>query len=274
MSTTTATATPPTTAPHPASRASGASALQQSLTLAWRNVVKIHHQPEALMDVSLQPIIFTVLFVFVFGGAIAGDWHDYLTYLVPGILVQTLMFATGGIGVALNNDISKGVFDRFRSLPIARSAPLVGAVVADVVRYLTSIVVLLAFVSALGFRTTEGLPAALLAVLVAIAFAMCLSWLFVWIGLTVRSAGAVQGIGFLAMFPLVFGSSALVAVDTLPGWLQAFTRNNPVTHLIDTIRGLLLGGPVAEPLAWTAGWAALLLVVFVPLAMRAYRRRV
>jgi oleandomycin transport system permease protein len=274
MSTTTATATPPATAPRPASRASSASALQQSLTLAWRNVVKIRHQPEALMDVSLQPIIFTVLFVFVFGGAIAGDWHDYLTYLVPGILVQTLMFATGGIGVALNNDITKGVFDRFRSLPIARSAPLVGAVVADVVRYLTSIVVLFAFVSALGFRTTEGLPAALLAVLVAIAFAMCLSWLFVWIGLVVRSAGAVQGIGFLAMFPLVFGSSALVAVDTLPGWLQAFTRNNPVTHLIDTIRGLLLGGPVAEPLAWTAGWAALLLVVFVPLAMRAYRRRV
>jgi oleandomycin transport system permease protein len=271
---TTTTATPPTTAPRPAARSTSSSALQQSLTLAWRNVVKIRHQPEALMDVSLQPIIFTVLFVFVFGGAISGDWHDYLTYLVPGIMAQTLMFATQAIGVALNNDISKGVFDRFRSLPIARSAPLVGAVVADVVRYVTSIAVLLAFVTALGFRTTEGLPAVLLAVLVAIAFALCLSWVFVWIGLTVRSAGAVQGIGFLAMFPLTFGSSALVSVDTLPGWLQGFTRNNPVTHLIDTIRGLLLGGPVAEPLAWTAGWSALLLVVFVPLAMRAYRRRV
>jgi oleandomycin transport system permease protein len=271
---TTATATPRTTAPRPATRATSSSALQQSLTLAWRNVVRIRHQPEALMDVSLQPIIFTVLFVFVFGGAIAGDWHDYLTYLVPGILVQTLMFATGGIGVALNNDITKGVFDRFRSLPIARSAPLVGAVFADVVRYLTSIVVLLAFASALGFRTTQGLPKAALAVLVGIGFAMCLSWVFVWIGLTVRSAGAVQGVGFLATFPLTFGSTALVSADTLPGWLQAFTRNNPVTHLIDTVRGLLLGGPVAEPLAWTAGWAALLLVVFVPLAMRAYRRRV
>jgi oleandomycin transport system permease protein len=249
-------------------------ALQQSLTLAWRNVVKIRKQPEALMDVSLQPIIFTVLFVFVFGGAIAGDWRDYLTYLVPGILVQTLMFATQGIGVALNNDIAKGVFDRFRSLPIARSAPLVGAVLSDVVRYVTSMTVLLAFAVALGFRTTQGLPAAALAVLVALAFAMCLSWVFVWIGLTVRSAGAVQGVGFLATFPLTFGSTALVQADTLPGWLQAFTRNNPVTHLIDTVRGLLLGGPVAEPLAWTAGWAALLLVVFVPLAMRAYRRRV
>jgi len=249
-------------------------ALQQSLTLAWRNVVKIRHQPEALMDVSLQPIIFTVLFVFVFGGAIAGDWHDYLTYLVPGILVQTLMFATGGIGVALNNDIAKGVFDRFRSLPIARSAPLVGAVLADVVRFVTAIGVLLAFTALLGFRTTQGLPAAVLAVLVAIGFAMCLSWVFVWIGLTVRSAGAVQGVGFLATFPLTFGSTALVSADTLPGWLAAFTRNNPVTHVIDTVRGLLLGGPVAEPLLWTAGWSALLLAVFVPLAMRAYRRRV
>lgn len=249
-------------------------AIQQSLTLAWRNVVKIRHQPEALMDVSLQPIIFTVLFVFVFGGAIAGDWRDYLTYLVPGILVQTLMFATQGIGVSLNNDIAKGVFDRFRSLPIARSAPLVGAVMADVVRYVTSIGVLLGFAALLGFRTTQGLPSALLAVLVAIGFAMCLSWVFVWIGLTVRSAGAVQGVGFLATFPLTFGSTALVQADTLPGWLQAFTRNNPVTHLIDTVRGLLLGGPVAEPLLWTAGWSALLLAVFVPLAMRSYRRRV
>lgn len=264
----------PTRTPRPAAPQRHSSALQQSLTLAWRNVVKIRRQPEALMDVSLQPIIFTVLFVFVFGGAIAGDWHDYLTYLVPGILVQTLMFATGGIGVALNNDISKGVFDRFRSLPIARSAPLVGAVFADVVRYVTASVVLLAFAAALGFRTTQGVPAAVLAVLVGIGFAMCLSWVFVWIGLKVRSAGAVQGVGFLATFPLTFGSTALVQADTLPGWLQAFTKNNPVTHLIDAVRGLLLGGPVAEPLAWTAGWGALLLVVFVPLAMRAYRRRV
>jgi oleandomycin transport system permease protein len=268
------TLTPPrTTAPLP-TRATSGNALQQSLTLAWRNVVKIRRQPEALMDVSLQPIIFTVLFVFVFGGAIAGDWHAYLTYLVPGILVQTLMFATGGIGVALNNDISKGVFDRFRSLPIARSAPLIGAVFADVVRYLTAAVVLFAFTLVLGFRTTQGPAAAVLAVLVGIGFAMCLSWVFVWIGLKVRSAGAVQGVGFLATFPLTFGSTALVQADTLPGWLQAFTKNNPVTHLIDTVRGLLLGGPVAEPLAWTAGWGALLLAVFVPLAMRAYRRRV
>ena len=271
MSTLTA---PEPTATRPPDRAPGGNAVSQALTLAWRNVVKIRRQPEALMDVTLQPIIFTTLFVFVFGGAISGDWHDYLTYLVPGILVQTLLFATQGIGVALNNDIAKGVFDRFRSLPIARSAPLVGAVLSDVVRYVTSIGVLLVFACALGFRTTQGLPEAALAVLVAIGFAMCLSWVFVWIGLVVRTAGAVQGIGFLATFPLTFGSTALVSAGTLPGWLQAFTENNPVTHLIDVVRGLLLGGPVAEPLAWTAGWGALLLVVFVPLAMRAYRRRV
>ena len=265
---------PPAAAPRPATRRRGSSALQQSLTLAWRNVVKIRHQPEALADVTFQPIVFVVLFVFVLGGAIAGDWHDYLTYLVPGVLVQGLVIAAGGIGVALNNDISKGVFDRFRSLPIARSAPLVGAVFADVVRYVVSTAILLAFSTSLGFRTTEGLASAALAVLVAIAFAMCVSWVFVWIGLIVRSAGSVQGIGFLVMFPLTFGSTAFVAADTLPSWLRGFTENNPVTHLVDVVRGLLLGGPVAEPLAWTAAWAGLLLVVFVPLAMRAYRRRV
>jgi oleandomycin transport system permease protein len=264
----------PTSTPRPAARQAGGSAVQQSLTLAWRNVVKIRHAPEALADVTFQPIIFTVLFVFVLGGAIAGDWHDYLTYLVPGILVQGLLFAAGGIGVALNNDITKGVFDRFRSLPIARSAPLVGAVLADVVRYVVSTTILLAFTASLGFRVTEGLAAAALACVIAILFAMCLSWVFVWIGLIVRSAAAVQGIGFLVMFPLTFGSSALVQQDTLPGWLQAFTEHNPVTHLVEVVRGLMHGGAVAEPLAWTAGWAAVLLGVFVPLAMRAYRRRV
>jgi oleandomycin transport system permease protein len=252
----------PTSTPRPAARQAGGSAVQQSLTLAWRNVVKIRHAPEALADVTFQPIIFTVLFVFVLGGAIAGDWRDYLTYLVPGILVQGLLFAAGGIGVALNNDITKGVFDRFRSLPIARSAPLVGAVLADVVRYVVSTTILLAFTASLGFRVTEGLAAAALACVIAILFAMCLSWVFVWIGLIVRSAAAVQGIGFL------------VQQDTLPGWLQAFTEHNPVTHLVEVVRGLMHGGAVAEPLAWTAGWAAVLLGVFVPLAMRAYRRRV
>ncbi|WP_369138976.1 ABC transporter permease [Modestobacter versicolor] len=271
MTTLTERPAPPRRPDAPQRRTSG---LQQSLTLAWRNVVKIRHQPEALADVTFQPIVFVVLFVFVLGGAIAGDWRDYLTYLVPGIMVQGLVIAAGGIGVALNNDIAKGVFDRFRSLPIARSAPLVGAVFADVVRYLVSTGILLAFTACLGFRPTEGVAAAALAVVVAIAFAMCVSWVFVWIGLVVRSAGSVQGIGFLVMFPLTFGSTAFVQADTLPGWLQGFTENNPVTHLVDVVRGLLLGGPVAEPLAWTAGWAALLLVVFVPLAMRAYRRRV
>jgi oleandomycin transport system permease protein len=249
-------------------------ALRHSLVLAKRNLIGVMRNPEALLDVTLQPMIFIAMFTYIFGGAIAnGSQHDYLQYLLPGVLAQSIAFGAVAIGVNLNTDISKGVFDRFRSLPISRSAPLVGAVLADIVRYALLATVTLGFGYILGFRATTSPFEVLAAVAIAIAFALCLSWASVFIGMVARTPGSVQGIVFLIMFPLTFGTSTFVPVDTMPGWLQSFTDVNPLTHLIGTLRGLMLGGPVQTHLLWTLLSMVVLLAVFVPLALRAYRRR-
>jgi oleandomycin transport system permease protein len=248
--------------------------LRHSIVLARRNLIGVMRNPEALLDVTLQPIIFIALFTYIFGGALAhGSQHDYLQYLLPGILAQTIAFGAVAIGVNLNSDIEKGVFDRFRSLPIARAAPLVGSVLADVVRYALLCFVTLGFGYVLGFRAATSPFEVAAACLIAIAFALCLSWVSVLIGMYARTPGSVQGIVFLVMFPLTFGTSTFVPVNTLPGWLQSFTDVNPMTHLVGTLRGLMLGGPVQAHLLWTQQWMAILLAVFVPLALRAYGRR-
>jgi oleandomycin transport system permease protein len=175
--------------------------------------------------------------------------------------------------VALNDDFAKGVFDRFRSLPIARVAPLVGAVLGDAVRYLVSIVILMGTGFVLGFRFGNGVGYGLLACLLMLAFALAMCWIWVWLGLTLRTAQGVQGIAFLVMFPLTFGSNVFVETDTLPGFLQAFVDVNPVKYLVDTMRGLMLGGEIQRPLLITLAWMVGLVAVFAPLAIRAYRRR-
>ena len=260
---------------HAARRTNPLAWMQQSLTLAWRNVIRIRQNPEALADVTFQPIIFLVLFLFVFGGAIAqgGGWRDYLPYLLPGLLVQTVVFSTMGTGVALNDDFAKGVFDRFRSLPIARVAPLVGAVLGDAVRYTLSIVILMGTGFALGFRFQNGVGYGLLALVIVLAFALSMCWIWVWLGLSLKTAQGVQGVAFLVMFPLTFGSNVFVQTDTLPGFLQAFVKVNPVKYLVDTMRGLMLGGDIQRPLLITLAWMVGLVAVFAPLAIRAYRRR-
>lgn len=248
--------------------------IRHSTVLAKRTLVGVVRTPEALIDVTLQPIIFIALFTYVFGGAIAhGSQHDYLQYLLPGVLAQTIAFGAIAIGVNLNSDIEKGVFDRFRSLPIARAAPLVGAVMADVVRYTLLCVVTLGFGYVLGFRVQTDVFQAVAAVVLAISFALCLSWIAVYVGMIARTSGAVQGILMMGLFPLTFGTSIFVPQSTLPGWLQSVTKVNPLTHLVEALRGLLLGGPVATDVLWTLGWMAALLAVFVPLALRAYGRR-
>jgi oleandomycin transport system permease protein len=250
-----------------------ARTIRHSVALARRGLLKTWRTPEALIDVTVQPVIFLVLFVYLFGGAITGSTHDYLQFVLPGLLVQSILFGSVAIGVNLNTDITKGVFDRFRSLPIARSAPLVGAVLADVIRYVILSVVLLTAGSLLGFRIATSAPSALAACLLAIGFALCLCWVSVFIGLVARTSGAVQGILFLTMFPLTFGSNVFVQTTTLPGWLQSFVRVNPATHLTSAVRGLMLGGPVAAPVLWTLLWMAGILAVFFPLAVRRYRIR-
>ena len=248
--------------------------LRHSGTLAVRSLIKTRRTPEALIDVTVQPVIFLLLFTYIFGGAISGgSTHDYLQFLVPGLLGQTIALAGVALGQNLNADIEKGVFDRFRSLPIARSAPLVGAVLADVVRYVLVCVMTLGFGMILGFRVHHGALAAFAAIMLAIAFALCFCWISVWVGMKVRTSGSVQGIMFLLVLPLSFGSSTFVNPATMPGWLQAFVKVNPLTQLVDVTRGLMVSGPVARPLLWTFCWMAGLLVVFVPLALRAYRKR-
>lgn len=245
--------------------------LRHSLTLAARSILKVRRTPEQLIDVTLQPIIFLLLFVYIFGGAIAGSTHDYLQYVLPAIMVQTVVFSSMSIGVNLNTDITKGVFDRFRSLPIPRAAPLVGAVLGDMVRYLVSVVVLMSFGSLLGFRVQTNPLSAIAGCALVVGFALCLCWVSVYLGMLLRSGGAVQGIGFLVIFPLTFGSNIFVPTSTMPGWLQAWVNVNPITHLVEAVRGLMLGGPVATPVLQTVGWGLLILTVFAPLAVRAYR---
>ncbi len=247
--------------------------VRHSLILAGRAITKIRRTPEQLLDVTLQPILFTTVFVYLFGGAITGSTHDYLQFVLPALMLQTLLFSSVSIGVNLNTDIEKGIFDRFRSLPIARAAPLVGAVLGDVVRFLVSIVVELTFGYIIGFRVTTNPLLALAGCLLALGFTMALSWVFVWLGLILRTSGSVQGFGFMFMFPLTFGSNMLVQASTLPSWLQHWVTINPVSHLTDAVRALMVGGPTAGPVIWSLVWGAGIVLVFAPLAVRAYRRR-
>jgi oleandomycin transport system permease protein len=251
-----------------------ARTLRHAFALAKRNLIKTSRTPEQLIDVTLQPVIFLLLFVYVFGGAISGgSRHDYLQYLLPGILGQGIAMGSVALGQNLNADIEKGVFDRFRSLPIARLVPLVGAVFADFFRYLIVCVVYLGFGYVLGFRIGTNAIATIAAVALSIAFALCFCWISVFIGMKARTSGSVQGIMFLLIFPLSFGSSVFVQTNSMPGWMQAFVKVNPMTHLVGVVRGLMIGGPVLSQLGWTVLWMGILLAVFVPLALRAYRRR-
>lgn len=259
---------------HPAPTHVGfARAMRHGFTLAWRSVLKIRKSPEALIDVTIQPILFLVMFVYLFGGAISGDTGEYLQRTLPGVLAMNMVFASLGTGMQLNTDINKGVFDRFRSLPIARSAPLVGAVLGDVVRYVVSIVVLLVVATLMGFRIQTGPLGTLGAVAVVIAFALATCWITVFMGMLIRSQQALPGVAMAFMFPLTMASNVFVPAETMPNWLQAWVDINPVTQLADTARGLMLGGPVVGPLFATVLWMIAIVAVFFPLAMAAYRRR-
>jgi oleandomycin transport system permease protein len=249
-------------------------AARHGLTLAWRSLLKLRHSPDQLLDVLLMPITFVVVFVFLFGKAVAGDWHAYLQFVLPGIAVQALLFASMGTALALNADLRTGIFDRFRSLPIARSAPLTGHLLGDLVRYTLSLVLVFGFGAALGFRT-HGTPLAVLAgcgLIMLFAFAVC--WMAALVGLLAKSPGSVQGLAFLLIFPLTFASNVFVPTVDLPGWLQAWVRLNPVTQVSNAARGLLLDQPLGHAVTASLLWTAGVLVVFAPLAVRAYRRQV
>lgn len=274
MSAATAVATAPPVPGPPAAPTRGRLPLMRhSATLARRGIVKTIHSTEALIDVTLQPVIFLLLFVYIFGGAIAGDTASYLQFALPGVLVQTVIFASMGTGVGLAEDLETGIFDRFRSLPISRAAPLLGAIGADLGRYLTSGVIMLVVGVALGFRTGTGPLAVLAALALVMAFAFALCWVFTALAMIVTQPRSVQGLGLLIMMPLTFGSNVFVPAATMPSWLRAWVEINPVSKVADGARGLLTGGPVAEPVSASLFWAAVIVAVFAPLAVGLYRRR-
>jgi oleandomycin transport system permease protein len=246
--------------------------LRHSLALAGRSLVKTMRNPDHLLDVTLQPIMFTAMFTFLLGGAVAGDTEEYLRTLVPGVLVMVTLFASMQSGVNFNDDIKKGIFDRFRSMPIGRSAPLIGAVLGDAIRYVVAITVLLVFASLLGYRIDTDPLHALAACLLVMALAFAVSWVFVLLGALMRDPGAVQGTAFIVLFPLTFGSDMLAPTETLPGWLQAWVDVNPGAQAMEAARGLMMGGPVAGPVIATLLWSAGIIAVFAPLAVNAYRR--
>jgi ABC transporter DrrB family efflux protein len=248
--------------------------MSATLTLAWRTLVQIKHNPFELMDFSIQPVMFVLLFTYVFGGAISGSPHDYLMFALAGIIVQNSLFTTMNTGVGLATDLDKGFFDRLRSLPIPRFAPLAGRILADVVKQAWAVALLLAVGALLGFRIGTGPVEVVAGFALLLVSAVAVSWAIVLISMVVASAEKVQLFGFVVIFPLTFTSNAFVPTGSMPGWLQAWVRANPVTALSDAIRGLFVAGPVAGPALRSLAWAAAFTVVFAPLAVRAFRRRV
>ena len=247
--------------------------LRNTITMAARGIIKIRRTPEQLVDVTLQPILFTLMFTYIFGGAISGNVTNYLPVIIPGILVQTVITTSVVTGVQLREDMDKGVFDRFRSLPIARIAPLSGALLADTIRYGIATVLTFTMGFLMGFRPAGGLGAVVVAGLLVIACSWAISWIFAFAGVIARTASSVQGISMLILFPLTFLSNAFVPVDTMPGWLQWFVNVNPVSHLVTAVRDLVNTGTFGAD-AWVSILGAVVIVVvFAPLTVRAYMRK-
>lgn len=250
--------------PHP-------SGLSTSLTFLWRAVLKIKHVPEQLFDVTAFPIMFLLMFTYLFGGALAGDTNTYLQQVLPGILVMTVTMITMYTGLTLNRDIEKGVHDRFRSLPVWRPSPLVGALLADTVRYTIAAGVMLTLGLVLGFRPEAGVAGVFAAVALVLVFSFALSWIWTLLGLTMRSENALMGTSMMVLFPLTFISNVFVSPETMPDWLQAFVEVNPITFLVTATRGLMHGDPVGGDITTVLAMGAILIVVFGPLTMRRYR---
>jgi ABC-2 type transport system permease protein len=253
-------------------RVSLGETFSQTLAMAWRAVKKMRRNPEQFFDVALQPILFTAMFAFIFGGAIAGDVQSYLPLMIPGILAQTVLTTCMATGTQLREDLEKGVFDRFKSLPIARIAPLAGPMVADLLRYTTAATLTFAMGLVMGYRPGGGAGGVLAAILLAIITGWSLAWVFTWVGTIARSAQAVQGISMMILFPLTFLSNAFVPVETLPGWLAAFVRINPVSHLVTAARDLANNALVSGEVAWTLLACLIVIAIFVPLSVRSYKR--
>jgi ABC-2 type transport system permease protein len=257
---------PLTTRPKPA------SAVSAILTHTWRALLKIKHVPFQLFDVTVTPIMFTLLFTYIFGGALAGSPREYIQYLLPGILVQTIVFITVYTGVGLNSDIQKGLYDRFRSLPMWQPSPLMGALLGDVLRYSIAGALIVIVGLILGFRPQGGAIGMVLAMLLVLVFAFALSWPWIIVGMLVKTPESVMTTSFIFLMPLTFASDIFVSLDTMPGWMQAVVGKNPVTLLARASRGLMHGNAAPSDVLWVLGASATIFLLTAPIAMKLYRK--
>jgi ABC-2 type transport system permease protein len=253
-------------------RPPAASAWAATITLGWRAMLKIKHVPFQLFDVTAFPLMMTLMFTYLFGGALAGSPRAYVQYLLPGIVVQTIVFITVYTGVGLNTDITKGLFDRFRSVPIWQPAPIFGALLGDVFRYSLAATMVIILGVIMGFRPAAGVVGVVLAVALIIVFAISVSWIWIIVGMLVKSPESVMTSSFLLLFPLTMASNIIVDPRTMPGWLQTVVAVNPVTHLANASRGLMNGNVALSNVAWVLVASAAITAVFAPLAMRMYHR--
>lgn len=249
------------------------SALSASLTFGWRAILKIKHVPEQLFDVTAFPIMMVLMYTYLFGGALAGSPTEYIQFLLPGILVMSVVMITMYTGVSVNTDIEKGVFDRFRTLPIWRPSVMVGYLLGDALRYTMASAVMLVVGVILGYRPDGGVLGVLAGIALLLVFSFAFSWIWTMFGLLLRTEKSVMGVSMMVIFPLTFLSNVFVDPKTMPGWLQAFVNNSPITHVSSAVRGLMAGDwPTAE-VTWSLGWAGLLVLVFGPITMRLYNRK-
>ncbi|MCX4749448.1 ABC transporter permease [Kitasatospora sp. NBC_01287] len=274
MSTATATLSRPAPALDPDSRTSVRDHLRHVGALTRRNLMRIKADPESMFDAVLMPIVFTVLFVYVFGGAVSGDQQTYKQYLIPGLLGGTGLNLAMAVGTGLNSDLQTGVMDRFRSLPIARSSVLIGKMLAEAMRGLLSFTILILFAMLLGFQLKTGLGGVLGAVGLSLVFGMSLVWISMLLGLVMKNAQAVQGVSMLVIMPLQFGSSIFAPTHTMPGWLQSFAEYNPLSNVADACRSLINGGPLAHSVTFVLLWSVGVTAITAPLAVARFRKRV
>ncbi len=247
--------------------------LGSSLTMGWRALLKARHEPELIADSIAIPVVFTLLFTYLFGGALSGSTHQYLRFLLPGTLVMTILLITVSAGLSLNNDRSKGALDRFRAMPIWQPAVIVGGLIGDLARYLLATALVLGLGLLMGYRPAGGAGGVLLAVALIMIFGFSVSWIWTSLGLVLRSAQAVSILSFAVQVPLSFASNVFVNPATMPGWLHAFVNVNPVSHLVSAERALMNGTAAASQVGWVLLASAGLIAVFGTLTMFLYRAR-
>jgi ABC-2 type transport system permease protein len=247
------------------------SALSTSMTFGWRALLKIKHVPEQLADVTVFPVVMTLLFTYLFGGAISGSVEAYIAYVAPGVMVQAVLFITMYTGTTLRTDIDKGVFDRFRSLPIWRPSALVGMLLGDAVRFTIASIVTAIVCLLIGWRPAGGITGVAMGVALILVFAFGLGWVWTFLSMILRSPNAIMGVAMMVMMPLVFASNIFVDPSTMPGWLQAWVEVNPVSHLVTAVRALMDGTSPGSDLTLSLIWAAALVAVFGSLTMWKYR---